>query len=63
MPRSMCSEMPKPKQPVWEKLRLMSSNSFTLRPDSRICMALSRFPTVTCVEIFSLRRMPKVRTV
>ena len=41
----------------------MSSYSFTLRPDSRICIALSRLPTVTGVAIFSLRRMPKVRTV
>lgn len=34
MPRSMCSLMPKPKLPESEKLRRMSSYSFTFRPAS-----------------------------
>jgi hypothetical protein len=62
MPKSMCSLMPKPKLPVEEKLRLRSSYSLTFRPRSRISIAFSP-RTVTWTAIFSLRRMPKVRTV
>jgi hypothetical protein len=62
IPRSMCSEIPKPKLPVSEKFRLFSSYSLTFRPRSRISSALGP-RTVTWTEIFSLRRIPKVRTV
>ena len=62
MPRSMCSEIPKPKLPVSLKLRFRSSYSLTLRPRSRISSALGP-RTVTWTAIFSLRRIPKVRTV
>ena len=62
MPRSMCSWMPKPKLPESEKLRRISSYSLTLSPASSSCMAFSP-RTVTLHEIFSLRRMEKVRTV
>lgn len=62
MPRSMCSEMPKPKLPVSEKLRRSSSYSLTFKPDSMSDIAFSP-RTVTEVEIFSLRRIWKDRTV
>lgn len=58
----MCSVMPKPKLPFWEKFFFLSSYSFTLSPRSRISCAFSP-RSVTCTEIFSLRRMPKERTV
>ena len=47
---------------VAEKFFFRSSYSFTLRPRSRISSAFSP-RIVTCVEIFSLRRMPNWRTV
>ena len=59
----MCSEIPKPKLPVALKFFLSNSNSFTLSAFSKIVMALSRLPTATWQEIFSLRRIPNVRTV
>src|SRR3989338_7218350 len=62
MPRSMCSSTPKPKLPVELKFLYCSSYSFTRRPLSRISAAFSP-RTVTWHEIFSLRRMPNVRTV
>ena len=39
MPKSMCSWMPKPKLPLWEKFSFLSSYSFTLKPLSRISSA------------------------
>lgn len=62
IPKSMCSEIPKPKLPVSEKLRCRSSYSLTFRPLSRISSALGP-RTVTCTAIFSFLRMPKDRTV
>jgi hypothetical protein len=62
MPKSMCSLIPKPKLPVSEKLRFLNSYSLTLRPRSRISSAFGP-RTVTWTAIFSLRRIPKVRTV
>ena len=59
---SMCSSMPKPKLPVSEKFSVLSSYSLTFRPRSRMSSAF--WPrTVTWAAIFSLRRMPKPRTV
>merc|ERR1712214_254467 len=62
IPRSMCSWTPKPKAPVLEKLPFLSSYSLTFNPRSRISSALGP-RTVQWHEIFSLRRIPKVRTV
>eukprot|EP00397_Hematodinium_sp_SG-2012_P055738 GEMP01068242.1.p1 GENE.GEMP01068242.1~~GEMP01068242.1.p1 ORF type:complete len:272 (+),score=65.20 GEMP01068242.1:280-1095(+) len=61
-PRSMCSEIPKPKDPLALKFFLRSSYSFTFRPFSRISSAFSP-RTVTWHAIFSFRRMPNERTV
>lgn len=58
----MCSWMPKPKLPFSAKFALRSSYSFTFSPRSSISSAFSP-RIVTCTAIFSLRRMPKVRTV
>ena len=41
IPKSMCSWIPKPKQPVSLKFLLKSSYSLTLSPLSRSCIALS----------------------
>ena len=41
IPKSMCSWMPKPKLPLWEKFSFLSSYSFTLKPLSRISSACS----------------------
>lgn len=38
IPRSICSWIPNPKQPVSLKLRLRSSYSFTFKPLSRSCI-------------------------
>ena len=62
MPRSMCSWIPKPKQPVSLKFLLSSSYSLTFSPLSRSCIAFSPL-TVTQQAIFSLRLIPKERTV
>lgn len=62
IPRSMCSWIPKPKLPVLEKLSFLNSYSLTLRPRSRISSALAP-RTVQWTAIFSLRRIPKERTV
>ena len=39
IPRSMCSWIPNPKQPMLEKLPFLSSYSLTFKPDSRISSA------------------------
>lgn len=62
IPRSMCSEIPKPKFPVSEKFLFLNSYSLTLRPRSRISSAFGP-RTVTWTAIFSFLRIPKDRTV
>merc|ERR1712113_1269805 len=62
IPRSICSSIPNPKLPSSEKHPLHSSYSLTFRPRSRISSALAP-RTVHQQEIFSLRRIPKDRTV
>merc|ERR1711936_843021 len=54
--------MPKPKFPLDEKLSLRNSYSLTLSPRSKISSAFGPL-TVQWTAIFSLRRMPKERTV
>lgn len=61
-PKSICSWIPKPKFPVSEKFPLRNSYSFTFSPRSRISSAFGP-RMVTCTAIFSLRRIPNVRTV
>merc|ERR1719188_2305178 len=62
IPKSMCSWIPKPKLPLEEKLSLLNSYSRTFSPRSKISSALGP-RTVQCTAIFSLRRIPKERTV
>lgn len=62
IPRSMCSWIPKPKQPLSLKFFRSNSYSLTFNPLSRSCMAFSPL-TVTQQAIFSLRLIPKLRTV
>lgn len=59
IPKSMCSWIPNPKQPVSEKFCFLSYLSLTLSPLSKISSALSPL-TVTCTAIFSFLLIPKL---
>jgi len=62
IPKSICSWIPKPKQPKLEKLFFLSSYSLTFKPASKISSAFGP-RTVTRQAIFSFLRIPKDRTV
>ena len=61
-PRSICSVIPNPKQPVAEKFLFFNSYSLTFKPRSRISLALKP-RTVTNTAIFSFLLIPNERTV